>query len=57
MKKCAYQGSVEHNKIVNCKFDGSRKTIGETCDERFCAHYRPPLRERFIDWLIRVLGG
>lgn len=57
MRYCAYQGSVERNQIVNCKFDGSRRTIGKSCSYWRCKHYKPPLREQFIDWLIRVLGG
>ena len=57
MKECAYQGSIERNQIVNCKFDGSRRTIGKSCSDRCCAHWKPPLRERFVDWLIRILGG
>ena len=57
MKECAYQGSIERNQIVNCKFDCSRRTIGKSCSDRCCAHWKPLLRERFIDWLIRILGG
>lgn len=57
MKYCAYQGRIEDNKIVNCKFDGSRRTMGKSCNHWCCKHYKPPLREQFVDWLIRVLGG